>query len=251
MFILKNTTNGLGLMFQNFVRMSLWTDPVNNGGFPEGWTIFYWLYWITYTPFMGLFVTKISKGRKIREVIFNMVISGSIGCWFFFGILGNFSMDAFITGAVDVPQVLADSGGSFVIMEIMSTLPLSKVFIGLFTIISTLFLATTLDSASYTLAATVRPDLKNDEDPSPIQRLFWCIMLALVPLAMILIKAPLNTIKTFAIVTAIPLCFVLGTMIFGMLKWMAQDYGKVPAHEVEDTIINDDDKFELKKEELA
>ncbi|MGG3452050.1 BCCT family transporter [Domibacillus aminovorans] len=242
-FILKNTTNGLGLMFQNFIQMSLWTDPIDNGGFPEGWTIFYWLYWITYTPFMAIFVTKVSKGRKIKELILNMVISGSFGCWFFFGVLTNFSMNKHITGAIDVPGVLDSLGGNVVIMQILGELPWSSLFILMFTIISTLFLATTLDSASYTLAATVTPGLKNNQDPSALLRLFWCVMLAVVPLTMILIKAPLETIKTTAIVTAIPLTIILVIMIIGFLKWMVKDYGHIAAHQiVEESVLKPEEK---------
>src|SRR5699024_10871345 len=83
-FILNNTVNGLGIMFQNFIHMSLWTDPIESGlGFPEDWTIFYWLYWISYTPFMAIFVTRVSRGRKIKEVIGGMILGGSAGIWIF------------------------------------------------------------------------------------------------------------------------------------------------------------------------
>ncbi|SIN74866.1 BCCT family transporter [Halodesulfovibrio marinisediminis] len=232
LFIAKSTVNGLGTMFQNFVKMSLWTDPVNNSGFPEGWTIFYWLYWITYTPFVGLFVTKISKGRTIRAVIMNMLLSGSAGCFFFFGIIGNFSQHANINGVVEVAKLISTGKGNFAIVQLLNTLPLSTIFIVVFAIISILFLATTLDSAAYTMAATVTPGLKTGEDPAPFHRLFWCIMLAAVPLAMMFIDAPLNTIKTCAIVTSIPLSFIIGYMVYGFVKWMGQDYAEKSAETI-------------------
>ncbi|WP_147821179.1 BCCT family transporter [Salidesulfovibrio onnuriiensis] len=225
LYITKSTVNGLGTMFQNYVRMSLWTDPVNNGGFPEGWTIFYWLYWITYTPFVGLFITKVSKGRTIRAVIMNTLLSGSAGCFFFFGIIGNFSQNANITKAVDVAGLVGSGQGNQAIVQIMNTLPMGWFFIILFAVISVLFLATTLDSAAYTMSATVTPGLKAGEDPSPMHRLFWCLLLAAVPLAMMFINAPLNTIKTCAIVTSVPLTFIVGYMVYGWIKWMKQDYG--------------------------
>ena len=224
LFITKATVNGMGTMFQNFIKMSLWTDPVDGSGFPEGWTIFYWLYWITYTPFVGLFVTKISKGRTIRGVISNMLLSGSAGCFFFFGILGNFSQYANINGVVDVAGMVASGQSNESIVLLLNTLPMSTAFIVLFSLISILFLATTLDSAAYTMAATVTPGLKTGEDPSPFHRLFWCAMLAAVPLAMMFIDAPLNTIKTCAIVTSIPLTFILGYQVYGFVKWMTADY---------------------------
>ena len=232
LFILKSTTNAIGTMLQDFIKMSLWTDPIEGSGFPEGWTIFYWLYWITYTPFVGLFITKVSKGRSIRAVILNMLVSGSMGCWFFFGIIGNFSMKAHITKAVDVAGMVAAGKGNAAIVQIMNTLPASSLFIIMFALISVLFLATTLDSAAYTMAATVTPGLKTGEDPSPMHRLFWCVMLAAVPLAMMFINAPLNTIKTCAIVTAVPLTFIICYMVYGFIKWMNADFSELTDVEI-------------------
>ncbi len=223
-FILKNTVNSLGLMFQNYIHMSLWTDPINNSGFPEGWTIFFWLYWITYTPFVALFITRVSRGRTLRSVVINTLISGSAGCFFFFGIIGGFSMDANITGAVPVAQMLADGLDNPSIVLVMNTLPGATVFILLFAVVSILFLATTLDSAAYTMAATVTPGLKENEEPSPFHRLFWCVMLAAVPLSMMFIKAPIGTIKTCAIATATPLTFIIIYMLYGFIRWMVSDY---------------------------
>ncbi len=223
-FIVKNTVNGLGLMFQNYIHMSLWTDPINNGGFPEGWTIFFWLYWITYTPFMALFISRVSRGRTLRSVIINTLVSGASGCFFFFGVIGSFSMNANITGAVPVAQMLAAGQDNPAIVMVMNTLPFSTIFILLFAVVSILFLATTLDSAAYTMAATVTPGLKENEEPSPFHRLFWCVMLAAVPLGMMFIEAPIGTIKTCAIATATPLTFILIYMLYGMIRWMVSDY---------------------------
>lgn len=225
-FIMKAITNGLGIMLDNFIMMSFWTDPINNSGFPEGWTIFYWLYWVAYCPFMALFVAKVSRGRTIREVIMNMLVSGSAGCWLFLGIIENYTMHAHMTGKVDFIGTITGIGDSVAIIDTMETLPFSALMIILFTVISVLFLATTLDSASYTLAATVTPGLKNNEDPSPLHRLFWCIMIAAVPLAMMFTNAPISTIKTCAIVTGIPLSIVMAVLIVGFYRWMKEDYGE-------------------------
>ena len=66
-FIMNYFVNGLGLQFTNFIRMALYTDPVNQSGWPQGWTIFFFAWWIAYAPFMALFVARISRGRTIRH----------------------------------------------------------------------------------------------------------------------------------------------------------------------------------------
>ena len=223
LFIVNNTTQSLGLMLQNFVTMSLFTDPIGKSGFPEAWTIFYWLYWITYAPFTGIFIAKVSKGRSLRSVIANTLISGSVGCFAFFGILGSLSLHRQINGIVDVVGLLNTGKNNVAVVEVLRSLPVGSVFMIIFCIITLLFLATTLDGAAFTMATTSSKGLKNDEEPSPLLRLFWCVMLALVPLTMILINANLNTIKTCAIITAVPIIFIMLIMLVGWLKWMIKD----------------------------
>lgn len=224
-FIINQMTNGYGLMLQNFIRMSLWTDPIEGGSFPTSWTVFYWAYWMTYVPFMALFVTKVSKGRKLKEVIGSMVLGGSAGCFIFFGVLGSFSMNVHLTELVDVTKSITESGGSATVIAVLETLPVSTLFIIIFAVMSTLFLATTLDSASFTLAATSTNQLDENANPPTILRLFWCVILAAVPLTMMFINAPLNTVQTLAIVTSLPLMLVVFVMLYGFCKWLNEDFG--------------------------
>ncbi|NOI65086.1 BCCT family transporter [Vibrio sp. 99-8-1] len=219
-FIIDQMTNGYGLMLQNFIRMSLWTDPIEGGSFPTSWTVFYWAYWMTYVPFMALFVTKVSKGRTLKEVIISMVLGGSAGCFIFFGVLGSYSMSTHLNDLVDVTGMLSESGGAATVIEVLRTLPMSSLFIVIFAVMSTLFLATTLDSASFTLAATAANQLDEDANPPTFLRLFWCVILAAVPLTMMFIDAPLSTIQTLAIVTSLPLMVVIFIMLYGFFKWI-------------------------------
>ena len=223
LFIIANTTNSFGLMLQNFTQMSFFTDPIGQSGFPQSWTMFYWLYWITYAPFTGIFIAKVSKGRTLRSVVLNTIVSGSLGCFMFFGVISSLSLDRQLSGEVDMVGMLANGQDTNAIIEVLRTLPMSSLFMIVFSIISVLFLATTLDGAAFTMAATATKDLREDEEPHPIHRLFWCVALALVPLTMIFIGADLSTIKTCAIITGVPIIFVMMVLIYGWLKWMVED----------------------------
>jgi len=86
LFIVNGWTNSLGLMVNNFVHMSLWTDPIAKGSFSQDWTVFYWAWWIVYAPMVGLFAARISRGRTIRELIVAQLFWGSLGCWVFFAV---------------------------------------------------------------------------------------------------------------------------------------------------------------------
>ena len=239
LFIIANTTNALGLMMQNFIQMSLYTDPIGQTGFPQSWTIFYWLYWITYAPFTGIFIAKVSKGRTIRSVVINTIISGSAGCFMFMGVIGSLSLDRQLNGTVDMVKMLGEGADTVAIIEVLRTLPMSSVFMLVFSIVSILFLATTLDGAAFTMAATATKGLGEDEEPHPFHRLFWCVTLALVPLTMIFIGANLSTIKTCAILTGVPIIFIMIIMVYGWMKWMIED------NKEEDTV--DDKKLASSK----
>ncbi len=147
-FLLKTSLNGLGVMAQNFIRMNFWTDPFSGSGFVESWTIFYWAWWIAFAPYVGLFVTRISRGRTIRQVVFGMLIWGSLGSWLFYMIMGNYALFLELTGRLDFTGIMKTVGGNAAIVAMFEQLPLAALVIGVFSIISIIFAAPTYDSAS-------------------------------------------------------------------------------------------------------
>ncbi|QCY09490.1 BCCT family transporter [Pseudomonas sp. MPC6] len=234
LFSVNNIANAIGLTLQNFIHMSLFTDPTGDGEFSRGWTVFYWLYWITYAPGVAIFVTRVSKGRTIKEVVMAMILGGCGGCWFFFGSLQSFAIHQFITGVVDAPAMLSGAGGEAAVSMLLTSLPFGKVLSAVYFLLMLVFLASHLDAVAYTVAATSTRNLREGQDPSPTLRLFWCLLLAVLPLAMLYINASLNTLKTAVILTAIPFIFILMVKIWGLLKWLREDYAAMPAHLIEE-----------------
>src|SRR5699024_4856495 len=101
-FILTYFTDSFGIMAQNFLRMSFYTDPIGGGGFPHSWTVFYWAWFAATALFMGLFIARISKGRTLKSTILHILGWGSIGSWLYFGIFGGYTMNLQQTGELDV-----------------------------------------------------------------------------------------------------------------------------------------------------
>jgi BCCT family betaine/carnitine transporter len=232
LFTVNNIANGIGLTLQNFIHMSLFTDPVGDGEFSRGWTVFYWLYWITYTPGVAIFVTRVSRGRTIRELVMAMILGGCGGCWFFFGSLESFAIHQFIEGVVDAPAMLGGAGGEAAVSLLLNSLPLGKLFSVVYFLLMLVFLASHLDAVAYTVAATSTRNLREGDDPTPSLRLFWCALLAALPLAMLYINASLNTLKTAVILTAIPFILILIVKIWGLLKWLREDYSGMSAERI-------------------
>ncbi|ELR64875.1 Choline-glycine betaine transporter [Photobacterium marinum] len=226
-FIVDFFVNSLGLSLSNFVEMSLFTDVTNNGTFNKDWTVFYWLYWITYTPGVSIFVTRISKGRTIRQVIFGLIAGGCAGCWFFFGSLSGYAVDMFNSGVINSPEILTSVSGDLAIAQLIANLPMGTVLSVFYFLLMMVFLASHLDATAYTVAAVSTQGLKQGQDPTRALRLFWCIMLSLLPLAMLYINASLSTLKTAVTLTAAPFIVVLILCILGLKKFLSgHNFGK-------------------------
>jgi BCCT family betaine/carnitine transporter len=222
-FILSRFTDSVGLLLQNFVRMSFYTDSVGGSGFAESWTIFYWAWWVAYAPFMGMFVARISKGRTIRELVVAECFWGTLGCWLSFALLGNSGMYFELNKIVPVIDILNQSGAPAAILAVIKGLPLGDVIMPLFVILTMLFLATTLDSSAYTLASVASKDLHPDAEPARWHRVFWAVVLGAVAIIMFY-GGGLKALQTLSIITAFPLLFVLGLMTVSFLKTLKEDH---------------------------
>ena len=223
-FLLKTPLNSVALMAQNFFRMNSWTDAFTDSSFVENWTIFYWAWWIAYGPFVGLFVTRISRGRTIRQVIFGMLGYGSLGAALFYMILGNYGLSLETTDTIAITSVLEDQGGPAAIVAILDHLPFAAVVIGVFAVISLIFSATTYDSASYILASCATRRLLPGEDPDRWHRVFWAMALAVLPLTLMFIGG-LKTVQTATLIVSLPLIFVGVLMAVSLVKQLRADHG--------------------------
>ncbi|WP_344136900.1 BCCT family transporter [Saccharopolyspora halophila] len=230
-FMIDTFTQSTGLLLQNFVKMSFYTDPVGGSGFEETWTIFYWGWWIAYAPFVGLFTAKISKGRTIRGMIGAMCLAGSAGCWLAFMLLGNTSLYYEINKLVPVSDIVQQDGDAAGIIATLANLPFGAFAVVAFLLLMVVFLATTLDSSAYTMAAVASKDLPRDANPARWHRVFWAIVLAGVSIVL-MYTGGLEALQTLSIVTAFPLIFVLALVGVSLGKWLRADVhggGAMPA----------------------
>lgn len=231
-FILDNVVNALGLMGSNFLRMTLWTDPVARTGYPQDWTVFYLIYWFVFGPFTGLFVAKISKGRKIKEIIANMLVTGSAGLVFFFGIVGGFQMDQRINGGLDVPAMLTNGQSEEIALSTLHALPFGKIIMCIYLFVIVLFLATTMDAISNTLSTTIAKKLdEKGEAPKPL-KFAWCLILCALPIAIYFVGTDINTIKSIVLLSGLPLIIIIAIVYKGILKEMLKDFGKKSRQEI-------------------
>lgn len=219
-FILKNIVNSLGHMFQNIPRMSLFTDPIENTGFPESWTIYFNAFYLNYVAMMGIFIAKVSKGRTIREVAIATIFGMTAGGWFIFGINGSFSIKTFLDGTADVVGLVNSGVGDAAIYSILKALPLGATLLPVLILLLIVgFVAPSMDSASLALAETVT----KRGTPKMALRIFWCVLLAVIPMGIILSGAGFDPIKQVAIIISAPFMVILVGMEIGLFKWLKHD----------------------------
>mgnify|MGYP001814392523 FL=1 len=222
-FLLKTSLNGLGVMTQNFVRMNFWTDPFTDSGFVESWTIFYWAWWIAFAPYVGLFITRISGGRTIRQVITGMLIFGSLGSWIFYMVIGNYSLFLQLEGGLDFVGIMNSVSGNAAIVAMLETLPLAVLVVLVFAVVSIVFAATTYDSASYSLASGATLHLSAGDDPARWHRVFWAFALAVLPVALMFIGG-LKAMQSVLLVVSLPILVVGILMSVSLVKALRADH---------------------------
>jgi BCCT family betaine/carnitine transporter len=210
----------VGNVVQNFFRMITWSDPLEQSNFVESWTIFYWAWWLALGPFVGMFVAKISRGRTLRQVIFGMLGWGSLGCAVFFIVLGNYALHLELNDVLEVVYQTTTESPSAAIASIIEILPMGQFWLAFLAVIGIIFAATTYDSAAYALAAGTTLQLPSDEDPSRKLRVYWAVLLGILPLTLLYVGG-LTSVQTASIVASVPLLpiyFLLAWSIVRMLK---------------------------------
>jgi BCCT family betaine/carnitine transporter len=222
-FLVKASVNSLGVMLQNYIRMNFWTDPYTKSGFVENWTIFYWAWWMSYAPFIGLFVTRISRGRTIREVIIGMLVFGSLGCALFYMVVGNYAMHLELTEQVKVTSIVQQNGGAKAVVAILEQLPLAWGVIAIFTLVSLAYSATTYDAAAQALAASLTLRLREGEDPARWLRVFWALAIGILP-ATLMYVGGLKVVQTVIIVSSLPILAICVVMTVALIKDLRADH---------------------------
>lgn len=222
LFIFSYFTNSLGLMLDNFMVMSLNTDPIDGGGFPQTWTVFYWAWFAATAPFIGIFVARISKGRTIRELIVNVIGWGSVGSWLYFGVFGGYAMDLQLKGKVDLVTILNEQGGPAVIVAVLNSLPLSFIASLFFVILGFIFLATSLDSASYVIASVATKGLDEGVEPARWHSLLWGLVLSALAIALMVVGG-LQVVQTSAVLVSVPVLIMYVLMVLSLLRWLRRD----------------------------
>ena len=231
MFLLNTSIDSVAMMLKNFVAMNSWAESTGNSEFARTWTVWYWAWWIAYGPFVGLFVTRISKGRSIRQVILGMLCFGSLGAMLFYMVIGNYGLSLELNGTLSVTGILRESGQAEAVVGVLQQLPLPGLVVALFCLVTIVFCATTYDSASYILASSATRRLAAGDDPARWHRVFWAFALAVIPLTLMFVgrltgdpRTGLTVIQTATLAVSLPLLLIGLLMAIALIRQLRADH---------------------------
>jgi glycine betaine transporter len=184
----------------------------------SAWTIFYWAWWISWTPFVGMFIARISKGRTIREFVIYVILVPSLVSFVWFSILGGAAFDLQLNQGKDMGAVV-DAGMEGALFETLSSYPLGTITSALAVFLIAIFFVTGADSASIVMGMLSQ---KGCEEPRRGLTVFWGVTTGAVA-AVLLWSGGLKALQTLVILVAGPFMVVLIAMCVSTLKALREE----------------------------
>ena len=218
-YIFETGLTAVGNLVQNFIGLSTWTDALRTSSFPQNWTIFYWAYWMVWCVASPFFMGNISRGRTVKEVVLGAYIFGLSSTLISFIILGNYSLGLQMHGLLDVMGIYGETGDLYtVILAVINTLPAPQLVIILLAVSMIAFYATSFDSITLVAAAYSYKKIDGGQDASAPMKLFWAILLIMLPIALIFSESSMNNLQTVSIIAAFPIAIVILLIIASFFR---------------------------------
>jgi glycine betaine transporter len=199
----------------------------------SAWTVFYWAWWLSWAPFTGLFLARVSKGRTIRDVVATSVGAFTLVTIAWFVIMGATAIDAQRTGAADILGAIGEHGTAVSGFPLFQALPMGSVLVVGFLAMVITFFVTSGDSATLSLAMMASD---GDEHPSFGSRLYWGVLLGIIASALLIVGGT-GILQSAAVVTGTPFAVVGLLAIVGLTVELAGSRGaRAPREEPESSV---------------
>ncbi|WP_067726572.1 BCCT family transporter [Oceanobacillus damuensis] len=203
MFIIDAFVGGTGVHLQNFFTMSMYRGEE---GWLSFWTIFFWGWFIGYAPMLIVFISRISRGRTIRELIIAVSIVAPLVNNFWFSVVGGTGVFFENKNPGSISNPLNEGGMPAAVMAITDQLPMGTLMGLGFLIVSIIFVATTTDTMSYTVAATIN----GTDHPKRWLRVFWALIFGATTMVILTIgEDSITSIQNSIVITAVPVSLLL------------------------------------------
>ncbi|MGM0607825.1 MAG: BCCT family transporter [Candidatus Muiribacteriota bacterium] len=216
--LLGGLTQNIGNYIKHLPEMSFWTETFSETNWQGTWTVFYWAWWISWSPFVGMFIARISKGRTVREFVAGVILVPTILSFIWMSVFGQAAINLQSSGVADIATAI-NIDVSTALFEMLEFFPWTSLlsFVGI--ILVTIFFVTSSDSGSL----VVNHLTSGGKLMFPtFQRVFWASMEGLLAIVLLL-GGGLETLKTASVSTGLPFALVLLLTIYSLYIGFTQE----------------------------
>ncbi|MEJ8567726.1 BCCT family transporter [Elongatibacter sediminis] len=219
LFLLKSTVQNTGHYLQNLMLLGSWTETYGMESEWQGnWTLFYWTWWIAWSPFVGMFIARISKGRTIREFLGGVLLVPAVLSFLWFSVFGGAAIFAELYEGANVAAAVNDNMAT-ALFKLLELYPFTSITTFIAILLVFVFFVTSSDSGSLVIDIITAGGNLN---PPVAQRIYWALTEGVVA-AVLLAGGGLLALQTAAITTGLPFALVLVAMCFGLYRALSQD----------------------------
>ena len=217
-YIIETGFTSIGNLFQNFIGLSTYIDPLRKDTFAQDWTIYYWAYWLVWSIATPFFIAIISRGRTIKNVVLGTFGYGLAGTFMSFIIIGNYGLSLQLKHNIDIIGEIQHGDIYNAIMMIFDTLPFPTIALILLVITMVAFYSTTLDGITYVASAYSYKNLKPNEEPNKYVRVLWSVLFIIFPIALLFAENTLYSLQSVTIIAAFPVGVLLILVVWSFIK---------------------------------
>jgi len=216
--ILGGFTQNLGFYITMLPEMSLWTETFWDTNWQGSWTVFYWAWWISWSPFVGMFIARVSKGRTVREFVMGVMLVPTLLSFLWMSVFGGTALSLQAGGTADIAGAVQDNVAT-AMFAMFQHLPLTFIISLVGIVLVTVFFVTSSDSGS--LVVDHLTSGGKLDSPVP-QRVFWALMEGAVA-AVLLLGGGLTTLQTAAVSTGLPFAVILLLIVYALYIGFTQE----------------------------
>ncbi|MFD1032208.1 BCCT family transporter [Metaplanococcus flavidus] len=216
-YILNTFTNSLGGYLSNFFMMSFHLEPLNTDrrSWVNGWTIFYWAWWISWAPFVGIFIARISRGRTVKEFILGVLFVPSIVCFIFFAVFGASALNLEQNGIAQISDYSLETAT----FGVLQNYPLGILMSIMTLFVVAIFFITSADSATFVLGMQTTGGMIN---PPNLVKITWGLIQSAVA-AIVVYTGGTQGLQNILIIAALPFSVIVLMMGVSFFKAASLD----------------------------
>ena len=218
-YVLDLFVSSLGYYLQKLPATSFYVAPGEAGGWQADWTLFYWSWWISWSPFVGVFVARISRGRTLREFVLTTLMVPTLVGFFWFSVVGGTGLHEQIKGEGGILAAAQDDAKGSSLYQVLETLPFSEITVVLAVLLVFFFFVTSSDSGSF-----VDDMVTSGGNPNPPKalRVFWAVAEGAVAAALLL-AGGLQSLRTASLTTGLPMSVFLLVACVGLYRALKRE----------------------------